>query len=91
MSYKIDYDIDLDKALEKVSKRDAKFIKEKIENLADDPRPHGSIKLSGKELYRIRYGNYRVIYRIVDSRLIEMGVRLCIRVFFQEIILECKA
>jgi len=70
MSYKIVYDINLDKALEKVSKRDVKSIKEKIENLADDPRPPGSTKLSGKELYRIRYGNYRIIYKIADDRLV---------------------
>ncbi len=70
MSYKIDYDIDLDEALKKVPKRDAKSVKEKIENLAEDPRPHGSIKLSGKELYRIRYGNYRILYKIFDDRLV---------------------
>jgi mRNA interferase RelE/StbE len=70
MSYKIDYDIDLDKALAKIPKRDAKFIKEKIESLANSPRPYGSIKLSGKELYRIRHGIYRIIYRIFDDRLI---------------------
>ncbi len=70
MSYKIDYDIDLEKALAKISKRDAKFIKEKIESLANDPRPHGSIKLSGKELYRIRQGNYRIIYKILDNKLV---------------------
>lgn len=70
MSYKIDYDVDLDKTLAKVPKRDAKFIKEKIESLAQDPRPYGSIKLSGKELYRVRYGIYRIIYKIFDDRLI---------------------
>lgn len=70
MSYKIEYDVDLDKALAKIPKRDAKLIKEKIESLAVDPRPHGSIKLSGKELYRIRYGIYRIIYKIFDSRLV---------------------
>lgn len=70
MIYKIDYDIDLEKALTKIPKRDAKFIKEKIENLANQPRPHGSIKLSGKELYRIRHGIYRIIYKIYDDRLV---------------------
>lgn len=70
MSYKLEYDIDLDKALEKIPKRDAKSLKEKIESLADDPRPHGSIKLSGKELHRIRYGNYRIIYKIFDDKLV---------------------
>lgn len=70
MTYKIDYDIDLDKELAKVPKRDAKSIKEKIENLADNPRAHGAIKLSGKELYRIRFGNYRIIYKIFDDKLV---------------------
>ncbi len=70
MNYKVEYDIDLDKALEKIPKRDAKSIKEKIESLADNPRPYGSIKLSGKELYQIRYGNYRIIYKIFDDRLV---------------------
>ncbi len=70
MNYKIHYDIDLDKALLKISKRDAKFIKEKIESLAHQPRPYGSIKLSGKELYRIRQGIYRIIYKILDDCLL---------------------
>lgn len=70
MNYKIHYDIDLDKALAKIPKRDAKFIKEKIESLASHPRPHGSIKLSRKELYRIRNGIYRIIYKIFDDRLV---------------------
>lgn len=70
MNYKIHYDVDLDKALGKIPKRDAKFIKEKIESLAKHPRPHGSIKLSGKELYRIRHGIYRIIYKIFDDRLV---------------------
>lgn len=67
MNYRIEYDIDLDKALAKIPKYDAKLI---IEELAYNPRPFGSIKLSGNELYRIRQGNYRVIYKIFDDRLI---------------------
>ncbi len=70
MNYKIHYDIDLGKALVKIPKRDVKFIKEKIESLSEHPRPHGSIKLSGKELYRIRHGIYRIIYKIFDDRLL---------------------
>ncbi len=70
MSYKIAFDIDLDKALARIPRRDVKSIKEKIESLSNNPRPHGSIKLSGKELYRIRYGNYRIIYKIFDDRLV---------------------
>jgi mRNA interferase RelE/StbE len=42
--------------------------------LADDPLPHGSQKLSGSErTYRIRVGDYRVIYEVFsDSHVIEV-------------------
>ena len=40
----------------------------KIKALAQDPRPHGSIKLSaGRDEWRIRIGDYRVIYTIDDE------------------------
>lgn len=40
----------------------------KIETLAVHPRPHGSRKLSGeKHLWRIRIGDYRVIYFVLDK------------------------
>ncbi len=40
----------------------------KIEALAVHPRPHGSKKLSGeKHLWRIRIGDYRVIYSVLDK------------------------
>jgi mRNA interferase RelE/StbE len=43
---------------------------EKIQNLSIDPRPNGYIKLKGSDVCRIRLGNYRVIYRILDEILI---------------------
>jgi mRNA interferase RelE/StbE len=44
--------------------------------LASDPRPHGSAKLQGhQDLYRIRVGDYRVIYRIDDAQqLVEITI-----------------
>jgi mRNA interferase RelE/StbE len=42
----------------------------KIDALADDPRPHGSKKLVDSEhLYRVRSGDYRIIYEIADQVL----------------------
>lgn len=70
MNYKIVYYAKIEKIIEKIPKRDAKLIKEKIEDLSKDPRPNGSIKLTGKESYRIRQGNYRIIYQICDNHLI---------------------
>lgn len=68
--YKIDYDVDLDKVLGKIPKRDAKAIKETIENLSENPRPDGAIKLSGRNGYRVRVGNYCIIYSIFDDKLV---------------------
>ncbi len=46
----------------------AKILK-KIERLKENPRPEGSEKLTGKELYRIRQGIYRIVYSIQDTEL----------------------
>ena len=42
-------------------------IKEKIIALAKNPRPFGAIKLTNEEGYRLRVGDYRVLYRIDDA------------------------
>jgi mRNA interferase RelE/StbE len=41
-----------------------------IEKLSDNPRPPGCKKLKGSYTYRIRVGNYRIIYDIIDNKLI---------------------
>lgn len=48
----------------------------KIGSLADDPRPADREKLSGRERYRVRQGHYRIVYEIVDTRLIVTVVRI---------------
>jgi mRNA interferase RelE/StbE len=41
----------------------------RIGSLAENPRPVGCEKLSGQEKYRIRQGNYRIVYSIQNSQL----------------------
>ncbi len=55
------------KDLRPIPKKDVQRILKKIDLLADDPRPNGSEKLSGVEKYRIRQGNYRILYTIEDT------------------------
>ena len=55
--------------LEDIPKKDLVRLLARIEALADDPRPPGCEKLSAQERYRIRQGNYRVIYSIEDAIL----------------------
>ncbi len=57
------------KELKKVPKADLKKILSRIEQLGTDPRPVGCEKLTGHELYRIRQGNYRIVYTIQDNEL----------------------
>ena len=49
--------------------------KEIIESLAENPRPRGAQKLSGKERYRIRQGRYRILYSIHDQELVVYVIR----------------
>jgi len=59
------------KELESIAtKADRRRVIRRIRSLADDPRPPGSLKLSGLERYRIRQGRFRVLYTIEDAVLI---------------------
>jgi len=52
-----------------IPRPDLQRIMERIGALADEPRPPGSEKLSGQERYRVRQGQYRVVYSIADAEL----------------------
>jgi len=42
-----------------------------MRTLADDPRPPGCIKLSGsKDIYRVRVGDYRILYQVRNSEIL---------------------
>jgi len=60
--------------LRKLPPNAADRIVEAVENLAENPFPHGVEKLSGSEhAYRIRLGDYRIVYEIiVESKLVEI-------------------
>ncbi len=53
--------------LSRVPKKDLRRIVERIRSLGDEPRPAGGEKLSAQERYRIRQGDYRVVYSIDDA------------------------
>ncbi len=62
--------------LEKIPKKIAQQIVKRINSLAQDPRPHGNEKLSGEEKYRVRQGDYRIVYGIDDDRQIVEVVKI---------------
>jgi mRNA interferase RelE/StbE len=55
------------KELEDIPTKDLRRIIKRIQSLASNPRPYGCQKISAQNCYRIRQGNYRVIY-IIDDR-----------------------
>jgi mRNA interferase RelE/StbE len=65
--------------LETLPSKDRKGIAAKIQGLATQPRPIGTKKLSGQEKYRLRQGNYRVLYSVDDERAIVVVVRIAHR------------
>lgn len=64
------------KELGAVPDKDRRRIVPKIGTLATDPRSLGAEKLSGDDKYRIRQGDYRILYEIVDPELIVTVVRI---------------
>ena len=71
MAYRIEVKESAGKALAKLPKADQQRIQTKIDALAENPRPPGVKKLEGEEgQYRIRSGDYRVVYNIQDQVLL---------------------
>jgi mRNA interferase RelE/StbE len=67
--YKIFFKKSALKELEKVPKAPLRKIIKKIQKLSDNPKVVGSQKLSNYNLYRIRQGDYRVVYFINNKKL----------------------
>jgi len=65
--------------IEKIPKKDLEQIMSCIASLAMEPRPPGCEKLSAQERYRIRQGNYRIIYSIQDDELTVWVVKIGLR------------
>lgn len=64
------------KELERLPRKDRQKIVQKIRALASEPRPHGSEKLSAEEKYRVRQGDYRVVYSVNDDYRIVLIVKV---------------
>jgi mRNA interferase RelE/StbE len=68
-AYKVFFRKSVEKDCSTIPKKDLRKILQRIEILADDPRPSGCEKLTGQERYRIRQGKYRIVYSIQDNEL----------------------
>ncbi len=68
--YKIEFKKSAAKELNKLDSKVIKRIISKIKSLENNPRPEYCVKLTSEERYRIRIGNYRILYEIIDDLLI---------------------
>ena len=64
------------KEIEALPLKDRKRMVSRIQTLADNPRPVGSEKLSGQDKYRLRQGDYRILYEIIDTELVVTVVKV---------------
>lgn len=67
------------KELGRIREKDRKKVIEKIRSLSFEPRPVGVKKLSGEEKYRVRQGDYRILYKIEAEIVTVTVVRIAHR------------
>jgi mRNA interferase RelE/StbE len=61
------------KDLPSIPPKDLSRIIERIKELANDPYPHGAVRLKGREEWRIRQGDYRILY-IIEEQIVTIFV-----------------
>ena len=68
----------VEREIERLPRPDRDRVINAIQSLADAPRPYG-IKQLSPGIYRLRVGNYRVIYRVLDEERLVIVGRVCRR------------
>lgn len=80
MTYKVDIDRSALKDLQQLPRRIVLRIGARIRDLQDNPRPSDCKKLTDQDnLYRVRVGDYRMVYAITDEILYVLVVRIAHR------------
>ena len=65
------------KSIAKLPRREQQRVRAAIDLLANEPRPPGCVALAGEEsVYRVRIGDYRILYEIFDTRMVIQVVRV---------------
>jgi len=78
--YSIFYKKSVEKDLRKLPKSVLTAVIKKIQTLAKDPQPNGSVKLRGSSnLYRVRHSDYRIIYSINGDELVILVIKVAHR------------
>ncbi|HSX50606.1 MAG TPA: type II toxin-antitoxin system RelE/ParE family toxin [Cellvibrio sp.] len=78
-NYKITFKSSVAKDLRNIPNTDVQRILSRIDQLAENPRAPGCIKLTGHDLYRARQGSYRIVYEIRDGELVVVVIKVAHR------------
>lgn len=77
MAYEVIVKPSAAKAIRKLDRTTQRRIVRLLEHLAEHPRPEGVVKMQGEEnLWRLRIGDYRLIYEVHDDRLVVLVLRV---------------
>ncbi|MDR2180016.1 MAG: type II toxin-antitoxin system RelE/ParE family toxin [Synergistaceae bacterium] len=79
MAHSIEFKLSVRKQIASLPQVQAGRIIQSALALADNPRPVGCKKLKGSDSWRIRVGDYRVVYEIYDDVLVVLVVRVAHR------------
>ena len=77
MKYTVEVTAKARKSLEKIDPIFAKKIRDRLRSLEENPRPHDCLNLEGsKDAYRTKVGRYRIVYKILDSKVYVVVVNI---------------
>lgn len=79
MAHSIEVKRSARKALEALPREEHARVLRAIVTLAENPRPAGCKKLHGEDLWRIRAGDIRIVYEVLDDRLLVYVIRIAHR------------
>jgi len=68
-TYKLKIHHKVEKQLQRIPKNQLERVVDTMRSLRDDPRPSGCVKLE-EQLYRVRQGQYRIIYAVFDDEVV---------------------
>lgn len=74
--YRVEITKSAAKAIQSLPPSARRRVTERLRDLAADPRPNGVRKLQGRDGYRVRVGDYRVIYTVQDDVVLVTVIRV---------------
>jgi mRNA interferase RelE/StbE len=76
VAYRVEIAESASKSITKLHSQVALRVRNAILSLAQNPRPHGVKKLQGENAYRLRVGDYRIVYTINDRHVLVIIIRV---------------